>query len=550
MRITGSLLAIGLAVSGALVPATLPAETDPPAHPISLVVLAPVTAPPSVAGVLDALTLEELTTPGGLLATQLGQLGGRVVTLAIDPMILASIRVLGSSAPAAATSWIDRLANVANDTFALQWADADPALSLHAAGVVLDAPQLPIDPTLFAPEGTDIVDAAPGDPVIPALPSHEDLVAWDYTYGSIAWPGDHTLTEADLAGLDEHGFDAVIVNSGGVPSTRTKSPHVAFGGIDGVVSNDIASSLLRATVAAPTDDAWALAFEALTSSLAERSDEGERVLTVTLGRIDPTSPLRMSQTLDALTALDWVELAPLEAVFDQPAVSSDFNPTETTDTRETTLESLARREADVVTFSAVIDDPEPLLSARRTKLLALLGAGWQPDDSLWHVGAEEYLADSASILGAVTIQDSSTVNLLAENGPFPVTVRNDLAHAITVYVTVRPDRPILRVTDFRVELAIAANSQAKALVPVQVVANGHLGATVTLSAANRTPIASPTRVDLNVQAGWEGPVTVIMVSVIGLMLVAGIWRTVRSRTRASAARSGGSAQRPSTEGPA
>ncbi|HRN28641.1 MAG TPA: DUF6049 family protein [Terrimesophilobacter sp.] len=537
MRITGSLLAIGLAVSGALTPATPAAtETEPPAHPLSLVIVAPVTAPPAVVGVLDAPTLESLTTPGGLLATQLGQLGGREVTLAIDPMILASIRVLGRNAPTAATSWLTRLADAPNDTFALQWADANPAASLHAAGVVLDAPALTIDPTLFAPEGETTPDVASGDPVIPALPTQDDLVAWDYTHASIAWPADHTLTETDFAGLEQHGFNAAIVNSADIPRTPIKSPHVAFGAIDGIVSHDIASSLLRATIAAPTEEAWALAFEALTDTLAQLSESGERVLAATLGRIDPASPLRMSQTLDALNAIDWVTLAPLDAVFEQPAVSSSFEPAETSDDRASTMESLARIETDVITFSRIIDEPAPLLSTRRAKLLALLGAGWELDDGDWAAAAQEYLADSASILGAVTIQDSSTINLLAESGPFPVTVRNNLAHAVTVYITVQPDRPILQVKDFRVELKIPANTQAKALVPVQVVANGHLGTTVSLSAFDRTPIATPTRVELNVQAGWETPVTIIMVSLVGLMLLAGIWRTVRSRARAAAAR--------------
>lgn len=550
MRITGSLLAIGLAVSGApaaatppstfvAVPeATVPSATATPTHPIELVVIAPLAAPPTVTGILDAPTLETLTTPGGLLAMQLGQLGGRDVTLALDPMIVASIRSLGSSAPDAATAWLSRLANAPNDSFALQWADANPVLSLQATGSVLTAPWIPLDPALFAPEGADTVDVDSDDSGMPSLPSQDDLVAWDHSLASIAWPADHTMVESDLDGLQQHGFGGVIVNSVNIPQARIRSPHVAFGAIDGIVSNDTVSGLLRAAIAAPTDDAWALAFEGLSNALAQLSESGDRVIAATLGRVDPSSPLRLSQTLDALTAADGVDLAPLATVLEQPAVSSDFTETEAgaDKDRANTIASLHRAEAAVIAFSDVIDEPAALLSSRRAKLLALLSAGWGSVDPLWQTGAEEYLTDCAGILGAVTIQDSSTINLLAENGPFPVTVRNDLAHAVTVYVTVRPDRAILRVMDFRVELSIAANSQAKALVPVQVVANGHLATTVSLSSANRTPVSAPTRVELNVQAGWEGPVTIIMVSLVSLMLLAGIWRTVRSRRRSARAK--------------
>src|SRR5690606_23908806 len=123
-----------------------------------------------------------------------------------------------------------------------------------------------------------------------------------------------------------------------VPSGRVKSPHVAFGAIDGVVSNDVVSSLLRATIAAPTDKAWALAFSGLADALAQLSNAGERVISATLTRPDRSSPLRMSQTLDALAALEWVDLAPLDAVFEQPAVSTDFAPAETVEPGEPAAE--------------------------------------------------------------------------------------------------------------------------------------------------------------------------------------------------------------------
>src|SRR5690606_8396680 len=102
-------------------------------------------------------------------------LSGRDVTMAIDPMILASIRSLGTSAPESATSWLTRLAEGRNESFALEWSDANPVLSLQAGREVLSAPVVPVDPTLFSPEGSDPVEAEPGEPVVPELPSQDDL---------------------------------------------------------------------------------------------------------------------------------------------------------------------------------------------------------------------------------------------------------------------------------------------------------------------------------------------------------------------------------------
>src|SRR5690606_22646377 len=97
--------------------------------------------------------------------------------------------------------------------------------------------------------------------------------------------------------------------------------------------------------------------------------------------------------------------------------------------------------------SSVLDNPVPVVSTRRERLLDLLSTGWDPLSRQWATLAEQFVTDCADITGAVTISDSSLVNLLADNGSFPVTVRNSLAHAVTVYVTVSPDRPIVRVMD-------------------------------------------------------------------------------------------------------
>ncbi|MBX3094619.1 MAG: hypothetical protein KF680_08825 [Cryobacterium sp.] len=534
MKITPILLAIGLALSSALMPASLVVgEESAPAvagAPLSLAIVAPIAVPPGDEGMLDATTLERYTTPGGVLAAQLGQLGGRPVTLAIDPMILASIRALGTSVPKAAHEWLLRLAGLTNSSFALQWADANPALAIQAGREVLAVPHIRLDASLFAAEGTEIAGGESGDPVMPALPSQAELVAWAHSLGPIAWPGDQTLGTDDLEALAAAGLESVIVGSSNVTATSSV-PHVDLGPVNGIVSDDVVSSLLRSTIAAQTDESWSLAFEALRHALHDRAAGSAAPVVATLARPAQSVPQRLSQTLDALAQLPELRLVPLDRVLEQPTTGATYTHDDVTDERAATIAQLLSAEEDVRVFSSALDDPTGLLSSRRAKLLALLSTGWSADSSLWHSAAEQFLTDCRGILGAVTIQDSSTINLLADSGPFPVTVRNDLAHAVTVYVTVRPDRPILRVLDGRVELKIPANSQAKAMVPVQTVANGQVSSIVSLSSVDRTPISTPVRVALNVQAGWETTATVVVIAAIGLMLLAGIWRTVRARRR-------------------
>lgn len=534
MKITPTLLAIGLAVSGALMPASLVVGEDlAPAttrEPLSLAIIAPIAVPPDDEGMLDAATLERYATPGGVLATQLGQLGGRPVTLAIDPMILASIRALGTSVPGAANDWLTRLAALTNSSFALQWADANPALAIQAGREVLAAPHIRLDAALFAADGTEAEPGESEDSVVLAFPSQAELVAWAHSLGPIAWPGDGTLGTDDLEVLAAAGLETVIVGSSNVTATSSVS-HVDLGPVNGIVSDDVVSSLLRSTAAAQTDESWALALDALRTALHERAADSTAPVVATLARPAQGVPPRLSQTLDALAQLPEVQLVPLDRVLEQPTTGATYSNDEVIESRAATIAELIAAEESVRVFSSALDDPTGMLGSRRAKLLALLSTGWSAGSAQWRTAAEQFLTDCRGILGAVTIQDSSTINLLADNGPFPVTVRNDLAHAVTVYVTVQPDRPILRVLDGRVELKIPANSQAKAMVPVQTVANGQVSSIVSLSSADRTPLSTPIRVALNVQAGWETTATVVVIAVIGLMLFAGIWRTVRARRR-------------------
>ena len=101
-------------------------------------VLAPLTVPATTAGVLDSETLADLTAPGGVLTRELDSVAGRPeVVVGIDPRIILSIRALGTTAPEAATAWLERLDALPNDIFPLAYADADVALEAQAG-----APQL------------------------------------------------------------------------------------------------------------------------------------------------------------------------------------------------------------------------------------------------------------------------------------------------------------------------------------------------------------------------------------------------------------------------
>ncbi|HOW00112.1 MAG TPA: hypothetical protein PLY19_01435, partial [Rhodoglobus sp.] len=117
------LLGLAGAVTGVAIAA--PAATSVgPDGTVALTVVVPLAVPESDAGFIPADALDQYTRPTGLLTRELDAIIDRPVVIAIDPRIIASIRILGSSAPASAIEWLSRLESASNETFALTYADS------------------------------------------------------------------------------------------------------------------------------------------------------------------------------------------------------------------------------------------------------------------------------------------------------------------------------------------------------------------------------------------------------------------------------------------
>jgi hypothetical protein len=82
-------------------------------------------------------------------AAQLDAVTGSNAVLAVDPAIVAAIRVLGTAAPASAVAWLSDLMTLPNPRFALQFGDADLATQI-AAGLGAPLTALPLDPYMSA----------------------------------------------------------------------------------------------------------------------------------------------------------------------------------------------------------------------------------------------------------------------------------------------------------------------------------------------------------------------------------------------------------------
>ena len=535
-------IAVGLIVSPLVAVAPASGETAPgPPTEVALVVA--ITVPASDSGLISADDLTTYTSPFGLLTRELDQVADRPVTLGIDPRIIASIRILGTTAPQSAVAWLERLDAATNETFALSWGDSDLTMGLEAGSPVVLAPEsldFAIDPALFSaaveqPTSTPTPSPTPSadntdDDTPPPLPTTESLLDWDYTLPSVGWPDADTVTAATFDTLAQ-SFDEVLLASSNLTGTIGAGSTAVVGEHPALVIDSPLSSLFSATVNAlpGTDFDSALAAFGIAATTAATGTAESAI--ITLDRDVAVSDSNLGPTIDALAVNPAVQLVGLEAVADNPGTAASILDLPQDPAAVAVVADLLRLDALDAEFGQIIADPSLVSSERRLTLLSTLSNQWDADPVGWATATDQIRTSSVDFRASVKITKSSSITLLSDRGALPVTVSNDLDQPITVYITVRPLTPLLRVEDNLVELTVEPNSQRKAQIPVQSISNGVVELEISLHGAASQQIGYTTYVRTTVQAGWETPFTVVVAILVLLVFAGGIIRTVLRRRK-------------------
>lgn len=531
MRALGAALVLGLGLASIGV-GSAGAADEPSVVDLALVV--PIVVPASADEFIDADTLGKYTSAQGLLTRQLDAVAGRSVTLGIDPRIIASIRLLGSSAPPSAVAWLDRLESVSNETFSLGYADADVTLQTQGGAAAVLQPEtfdFAIDPTLFAPgpDATAAPTPAPGDEELPALPTSEDVVAWPYSLTGIAWPRDDTVVAADLPRIAASGYTTTIISSTNVSRNATAGPSAQVDGAGILVSDSAVSSALRAASVSVLPDEWAAATAELSAVLSQSSSA---TLVATLGHTVLASSNHLSETLDALAANPAVNLVPLSRALGAAPVDATIIDEPQDADRLSRVGQMIQGENAERAFASVASDPAAITSHRRLELLTLLSSEWNDSLAGWPKAADAFTTASIDLRNSVHLVTSSSFLLVADNGQYlPITVTNGLEQPVTVYVTVRSQSSLLVIDAPHVDLVIEAGSQGKVNVPVHSLSNGVVEVDVTLASATGVAIGAPVTAEVNVQAGWETPIIVAIAILVVIVFGAGIVRTILRRRK-------------------
>jgi hypothetical protein len=532
-------------------------STPPTVTPLNLAVAVPITTPPSRTGLISAEDLTAYTAESGILTRQLDGVADKAVAIAIDPMIIASIRVLGSTAPAGAVDWLNRLQQAPNDIFPLGYADADPSLATQSGATGPLAPtslRFATDPSLFtptAPAEPPAGDEETADPNIPTptstaepetdesgtAPTLGQLLAWDYSTTAIAWPADNVVAQADLTAFSAAGLTSTILASGNVADDDdavTPSTTVDLGSDQvGLVADTGISQALRRAITATTDASWRGAMAELSSQIAvvaAANLDAALTLLATMDRGWPPTAARLSQTLDNLANLPWYAPTTLTTAAATPVSTAvSFVPQAEPAASVDLASRLIDREAEVTDFAGALADPSAITAPNRLALLGLLGTSWASSPTDWRTAVGDNLAASHELLGSVTVSTTGPINVVGSKVDIPITLNNSLDQAATVRVQVVPSNGRLVVGN-DVETVIDADSAKTVSIPVTAaVGNGDVTLRVILYTPSGSTIDQPSLIPVNVRADWEGIGSRIFAALVVLFFGFGVWRNIVHR---------------------
>jgi hypothetical protein len=512
---------------------------------VPVVLALPLTVPAVQGEFLTAAELTQYTSADGILTRELADVTNSQIAIGIDPRIIASIRVLGSSVPSSAKAWLDQLAALPNETFPLAWADADLTAPLRAGAksvLKLKSLQYAINSSLFPANGSTPTPTPTNGESPSPVPTSDSLVAWNYTMPKLGWPAEDSVSTSDLPKLTAAGITSEILTTSNVQGLGSHGLSGASGKSGSstiAVSDDTLSGYLGSALQASTRTQAQDSMTQLSATLALISLESgtaPRTVLLTLDRNWATDDSDVVHSISTIYERPWVTSAVLSSVFaENPAALKLAKPAESQTHVAMVAQALAAERA-VDRFAPVAAAPDAITSATRLQLLSLLSNQWSDAPGAWTTAAKSYVTQSNKVVDSVQVSKSSTYLGLADQLELPVSISNGLDQDVTVNLEVRSTRALVSINpDARFQtVTISADSQKRIQIPMQALSNGNARLVVTLTSATGVRIGKTVDLRVNVQAGWETLGTLIFVALIVALFAFGIVRNIRKRRREQA----------------
>lgn len=526
--------------------------------PVTLVV--PFTLPGSVRTMPSTDQLREIAPRLTSLLDEAERAGA---TLAVDPRIVAGIRVLGENAPASARDLLDRLETSTQPLFLLQFADADPAAQAALGREQLLRPlglsyllrgtadeegiegEPASDATIDAGETSDAAPSeggsAPAESTqtggntasggVASAPSIDELSTLTRAFPG-AWPAAGGVDSATLELLRGAGISRVVLDSGSVAdATGTRVP---IGDFSALVADASLAESTRRTLAGNSPSERAAGISDLTSRLAIEALQGTPGLVIAVDRGALADSEDPAEFLTSVVSLGWVDTVP-ETL--QPVGTGTIRSGETLEQRRELLRATIGRSQEIDALAPLLDRPHYLLEYQRVRLLEAFATRYADADVDFDAVDDRIRARDAELLTGVQIIGTENTQLVGTSSRVPVTLHNALPFDAKVTLKVAPTSAgiAIPVRAFPDQL-VSAEGNHVVLVGVKTrISSGESGLRVELTDVSGEQAFAEQILKLTIRSSYETILLTSLATIALLLLGFGIWRSVRRREHSSTA---------------
>ncbi len=498
---------------------------------------------PNRAGYFTAEELAELTSEDGLLTTQLANLRPYTQVF-VDPMIIASIQILGDAAPASAVEWLERSRFGEMHQNLMPYANADWSLIGEAYAVATGSDEW-VNPSLYPWLPVGYEDLVPGP--VPQNGSG-NYTNYAVSYGStpmlLREPVSERALQATGGNSRIHSVirDTQLTNwpwatdqSGPMPSS--------YGVVNGrsmTIVNTAVSDVFNRAIRGDTDTAAAARaellalFERAEPTLWQRQRWGLPVVievtdsaTVDVALLEATyAAMHASGLMVGWSMIDVPIGAPQTGL-----TLKEYTPN--ADQLEYVAEYI-RAEAHIASFGPALVQPGAAYDWERLRMLAYT-AEWgslPPTTAGYAEALEEERAHLERYRNGIMLEASSDITLISSEAPLTLSVINRFPTEARVRVIATSLSDRLSITSPEAQL-LPAQSKTTLQFPVEGFANGRATIRVQIQGidadGNTFPIGDPMLVRVDVQAMWGTVLLVLLLSALVALTGIGIWRSVRKR---------------------
>lgn len=272
--------------------------------------------------------------------------------------------------------------------------------------------------------------------------------------------------------------------------------------------------------------------ETILASLG-RDAETPATVVVTPGEswiVDGTKP---SEAADTLFRLPWVKPVPLTHVLSltgRPDVVAPEEADTADDVPPADLMVIQQRVNQLIELARASGQPGVVLEGPMRDLLRAVSVMQRRDTAARAEAVAAALDGARATMESVRITSGSELTLVSNSGNVPVTVRNELGTDVTVRVAMTSLSPNLRIDDQPL-VTIPAGTEQTVRVPITAIASDDVPVLVSLRSETGASLSTSSTLNVRVRAEWGNAVTGVFTAGLVVLLVAGLYRTIKRGKR-------------------